>query len=184
MILPIIFDFSCDRTSWTSPRGVWVRCRTTFLYCGEYRVVETYRFGVENVLNVKSKISAFQNIQKIWKRLSIEKVTKDLVLDFPIQKSHVAFTMHVPCIPYISMMYGIHGTNTTWLFWIRKSDTKSFVTFSILNCFEIFWMFWKAEILLFTFSTFSTQKRQVSITLHSPQYKKAGSVLYPYPPRH
>ena len=83
------------------PRGVWVRCRTTFLYCGEYRVVETYRFGVENVLNVKSKISAFQNIQKIWKRLSIEKVTKDLVSDFRIQKSHVTFTMHVPCMVYM-----------------------------------------------------------------------------------
>ena len=33
----------------------------TFLYCGEYRVVETYRFSAGSVLNVKSKISAFQN---------------------------------------------------------------------------------------------------------------------------
>ena len=49
----------------------------------------------------KSKVSAFQNIQKIWKRLSIENITKDLVSDFRIQKSHVTFTMHVPCIPYM-----------------------------------------------------------------------------------
>ena len=33
----------------------------TFVYCGEHRVVVTYSFSVENVLNVKSKISAFQN---------------------------------------------------------------------------------------------------------------------------
>ena len=68
-------------------------------------------------------------------------------------------------------MYGIHGTcmvNVTWLFWIRKSDTKSFVTFSILNRFQIFWMFWKAEFLLFTFSMFSTLKREYSTTLYSP----------------
>ena len=69
-------------------------------------MVETYRFSVENMLNVKSKISAFQNIQKYRKRLSIEKVTKDLVSDFRIQKSHVTFTMY---IPYIVPMYGIHG---------------------------------------------------------------------------
>ena len=61
-------------------------------------MAETYRLSAENVLNVKRKISAFQNIQKLWKRLSIEKVTKDLVSDFQIQKSHVAFTMHVPCL--------------------------------------------------------------------------------------
>ena len=94
-------------------RGVWVRCWTTFLYCGEHRVVKTNRVSVENVLNMKSKISAFLNIQNFWKRLSIEKVTKDLVSDFRIQKSHVTFTMHVPCIPYMGTtwvpMYGIHG---------------------------------------------------------------------------
>ena len=63
-------------------------------------------------------------------------------------------------------MYTIHGypcmvymVNVTWKFWIRKSNTKSFVTFSILNRFQNFWMFWKAENLLFTFSTFSTLKR-------------------------
>ena len=88
-----IFQLDFDLT-----RGVWLRCKTTFLYCGEYRAPQTYRFSVENVLNVKSKISAFQNIQKFWKRLSIEKVTKDLVTNFRIQKSHVAFTMFVLCM--------------------------------------------------------------------------------------
>ena len=58
----------------------------TFLHSGGYGVVKTYHFSVKNVLNVKSKISAFQNIQIFGKRLSIEKVTKKLVLDCRDQK--------------------------------------------------------------------------------------------------
>ena len=48
----------------TMPRGYGYGAEPTFLYCGEYRVGKTYRFSAENVLNVKSKFSAFQNIQK------------------------------------------------------------------------------------------------------------------------
>ena len=86
-------------------RGYGYGAEPTFLYYGEYKVVEYSRFSVENVLNVKSKNSDFQNIQKIWKRLSIEKVTKDLVFDFRIQNFHVTFTMYTihgyPCMVYM-----------------------------------------------------------------------------------
>ena len=101
-------------------RGVGARYEPTFLYCGEYRVVKTYRFSVENVLNVKSKISAFQNIQKNSKQLSIEKVTKDLVFDFRIQNFHVTFTMYgihgYPCSTHVWYTWYMHGKcNVTFL---------------------------------------------------------------------
>ena len=168
-------------------RGLWVRCWTTFLYWGEHRVVKTNRVSVENVLNDSKREEQDLSFSKHPKNLKTVEYWKSYKrFSVELSDSKKSRYIYHACTMYTIQGYRcmVYMVNVTWNYWIRKSATKSFVTFSIFNRFQIFWMFWKAEILLSTFSTFSAQKQSVSITLHSPQYKKVGSVPYPYPPRH
>ena len=60
--------------------------KLTFQTAGELEAEQLHRFLCGNVLNVKSKISAFQNTKNLWKWLIIEEDTTDFVSDFHDEK--------------------------------------------------------------------------------------------------
>ena len=85
--------------------GYGYGAKPTFLYCGEYRVVETCSFSVENVLIVKRKFSGFQKHPKNFKTVDYWKSYKR----FSVGLSDTKMSRYIYHTSYPCMVYMVHA---------------------------------------------------------------------------
>ena len=98
----------------------------------------------------KSKLSAFQNIKNHWNRFIIHEDMLHFLLESIII---VCARVYAVCWGLMTVMRPHHRGYTRAHTIINDSNTKFNISSWIMNRFEWFLMFWKAERLLFHMET-------------------------------
>ena len=118
----------------------------------------------------KSKVSAFQNTPKFWNRFIIHGDISNFVLESIIIVCERVYPAWWGVMTVITPHHaGLYYTRSHTI--IIDSNTKCNISSRILNRFQRFLMFWKAESLLFRVETTLLGESQLLFSKNSDVWK-------------